>query len=378
MSPGIVYRTIVLKFRLGRRLFNLVEGYVLRLSGLVNLAVRGFVIYVPDISRTMWNVIYRRNFVRNFKFGTRPKRWFCRLAIPCTVLRVVNNTRRGDSCAPIVLDLDRGILKLRYVTPIHLSFRLDKHVSKWINERLREDADCRFAFVYLRRRKLCIALIFERKIPQEYVPERFLVIDVNAWNHGIVYAIINKNGKVAELSRRRPNLRKVDTLYYRALKLEQVYGKLKRLGLEHSIKARRIRREAKTCRSKIYRYLRDHVNKLVHELIQKALKLKCKIIIDDVLDTSLRQLKEELLDNGLAKIYLTYLRRFVKLLENQAKWYGIPIEKKRLPSTLCPYCHTQLIENGYRKLKCPRCGREYDRDIIPILHAKEILTMARQ
>jgi len=44
---------------------------------------------------------------------------------------------------------------------------------------------------------------------------------------------------------------------------------------------------------------------------------------------------------------------FVKLLENQAKWYGIPLEKKRLPSTACPYCHVQLMENGYRRLRCP-------------------------
>ncbi|NPA70158.1 MAG: transposase [Crenarchaeota archaeon] len=54
------------------------------------------------------------------------------------------------------------------------------------------------------------------------------------------------------------------------------------------------------------------------------------------------------------------------------------IEKKRLPSKICPYCHTQLIENRYRKLKCPHCGQEYDRDLVPILHAKEILTIARQ
>ncbi len=61
------------------------------------------------------------------------------------------------------------------------------------------------------------------------------------------------------------------------------------------------------------------------------------------------------------------------MLEHQAKWYGIPFRKRRLPGRICPKCRIEMIENGYRKLKCPKCGQEYDRDLVPILHAKEIL-----
>jgi transposase len=33
-------------------------------------------------------------------------------------------------------------------------------------------------------------------------------------------------------------------------------------------------------------------------------------------------------------------------------------------SSECPKCDSKLEENGYRRLRCPRCGFEADRDIL--------------
>jgi len=79
-------------------------------------------------------------------------------------------------------------------------------------------------------------------------------------------------------------------------------------------------------------------------------------VIDDVIEESRRELLEEKLPDGLAKFYLTYLRKFVDLLVNQAKWYGLSVEFRRLPSTVCPMCGNQLERREGRLMACPSCG----------------------
>ncbi len=54
---------------------------------------------------------------------------------------------------------------------------------------------------------------------------------------------------------------------------------------------------------------------------------------------------EEKLPDGLAKAYMLNLKRFVKLLTNQLKWYGVPYEFKRLPSTKMPNIRKQTKNN---------------------------------
>jgi len=45
----------------------------------------------------------------------------------------------------------------------------------------------------------------------------------------------------------------------------------------------------------------------------------------------------------------------------------VVVEPKGTSST-CPKCSSKLKENGYRRLKCPVCGLENDRDIIAVLN----------
>lgn len=52
------------------------------------------------------------------------------------------------------------------------------------------------------------------------------------------------------------------------------------------------------------------------------------VIIDDVIEEGRRELIENGLNNGLLKLYLAGLRRFVKILTNQLTWYGVPYQSR--------------------------------------------------
>jgi len=40
-------------------------------------------------------------------------------------------------------------------------------------------------------------------------------------------------------------------------------------------------------------------------------------------------------------------------------------------SSLCPKCGVRLSPNGYRRMKCPECGLEEDRDIVAVKNLLE-------
>jgi putative transposase len=60
-------------------------------------------------------------------------------------------------------------------------------------------------------------------------------------------------------------------------------------------------------------------------------------------------------------MYMVGVRRFVRILEIQLKWYGVAYEFRRLPSRLC------MEELPGRRMKCPCCWLEEDRDKMPVL-----------
>jgi len=92
-----------------------VDRDIVRLQALTNLAYKykELEICPDDIPRTACTMLYKRNF--NLEFGTKPKRWFARQWLPMTVLRIQDGARRGDTGAPLLLDLDGGVMRLRNI-----------------------------------------------------------------------------------------------------------------------------------------------------------------------------------------------------------------------------------------------------------------------
>ena len=379
---SLVYRTLKIrrkltKLNLSNEEIKYVKKLCRRFEALGNLFARGYEVYPPDIDSRIKNEFkYFKNEISFNKDGVKkPKKWFCRVH---TIGNIQVKTKEGekDRGCLVFIDLTKNIIRLRgFFKGKSIVVPLKDVEVKYILNRLNEGAKTKFVRVYVDDENyLNIDIVFERVKPVfEVKPNRITFIDVNDWRYGIHYFIITINEdsyKLHEKSVIRPNLRKVETLYNKAITLEKKLGKLKRLGLKYTEEYRRLRREAKNLRRKIYAVIRDVVNKGVHEIVLKVLSYKTKVIIDDMFEESRRELLEEKYSSGLMKIYLVGLKRFVKLLTNQLEWYGVPYEYKNYPSTKCPYCRIEmkLIKKTptERIMSCPICGFTASRDEIPL------------
>jgi putative transposase len=344
-----------------------VDCDILRLQALTNLAYRykELGICPEDIPRTACTMLYKRDF--DLKFGTRPKKWFAREWLPMTVQRVQNGVRRGENGAPLVLDLDTGVMKLRYVC------HAEAPIPRWVYDRIREGGDITFAMLGLKDGTPAVMLVAERRV-EPYKPETLIVVDANSWRHGVALAYINANHRIGFYTKSRPNLRLIDMLYRRSVNLWKLYGRLKRMGLHETPEGRRVYRELKQTTSRIYRILRDHSQREAHDVVLRAVKVKAKVVIDNALEESWRDLLEEGLSKREAKIHMADVRRFIKILETQLRWHGVPYEFKRLPSRVCPNCEIEMEELPGRRMKCHICGLEEDRDKIPVLWALKLIS----
>jgi putative transposase len=337
-----------------------VDCDILRLQALTNLAYRykELEICPDDIPRTACTMLYKTNF--DLEFGSRPKKWFARQWLPMTVQRIQNGVRRGENGAPLVLDLDRGVMKLRYVC------HAEAPIPRWVYDRIEEGGDIVFAMLGLKDGIPAVMLVAERLV-EPYRPESLLPVDVNSWKHGIVWALI-KNERISSIGRERPDLGRVERWYSKVVRLEKHIGRLEKLGLDDN----NSQREGKRTRSKMYRYLRGYSQWLANKIVRKALKHKSKVVIDKALEESWRELLEEGLTKSEAKIHMAGVRRFIRILETQLRWHGVPYEFKRLPSRVCPECEIEMEELPGRKMRCPSCGLEEDRDKIPVLWALKL------
>jgi putative transposase len=343
-----------------------VDCDVLRLQALTNLAYRyrELEICPEDLPRTACTMLYRRF---DLEFGTRPKKWFARQWLPMTVQRIQDGVRRGENGAPLVLDLDTGVMRLRSVC------HAKAPIPKWVYDRIREGGDITFAMLGLKDGIPAVMLVAERYV-EPYRPETLIVVDANSWRHGVAIAYVNANHRIGFYTKSRPNLRLIDTLYRRAVNLWKLYSRLKRMGLHETPEGRRVYRELKRTTSRIYRVLRDHSQREAHDVALRAVKVKAKVIIDKALEESWRDLLEEGLSKREAKIHMADVRRFIKILETQLRWHGVPYEFKRLPSRVCPNCEIEMEELPGRRMKCHICGLEEDRDKIPVLWALKLIS----
>jgi len=344
-------------------------NYIRRLMALTNVAYRDYEAWIPDLPKTIQHQLYRfKDYMGSLVFGVEPKRWLARTWVPLETVRIYNDGfMKGDKSAPVVLDFKKNVIKLRQVCRNEPRYTVELPMPRWVVERVKEGGDVKFAMIGLRDDKPYLALIAEREV-KPYVPSGYiLAVDVNAWNNGVAYGIINPNNKIAEYSTLRPNLRLIETWYHKAEDLHKRLGKLRRLGFGSTLEAEKMRMRINMLRRKIYAYLRDFVQKRSHELVMKATRLRAEILIDDMIEESRRELLEEKIPIGLRKLYLMYTRRFVKLLTTHLQWYGVPYEFKRLPSTVCPICGHKLTQEKHRIMVCTNCGFKAPRDKVPML-----------
>jgi len=367
----VVHRTLVVRYplpKLSNEEREVVSRLLPRLDALGNLYARGYMVEPPDIPRRFIDKF--QYFQKELAFGVPPKKWYARVhpLFNCQI-RLDNERDHGKG---VFIDLSRGVLKVRgFIHGKAIEIPLSKSTVNYIRERVEEGAKAKLARVWANDGHFCVAVTFEREVEVRQDVSAVLAVDVNSWRNGISWALI-KDGGVVSKGVERPNLRYVESLYEDLVRLERKLGKLERLGLKESMEYAKLWEQAKVKYSKLYRYLRDFADRLAHRLVRKAVRHCARVMIDDIVEESWRELLEEGLPNGLAKLYLAYIRRFVKLLANQARWYGLLVEFRRLPSTICPVCGAKLEQREGRLMACPNCGFSANRDEVPIHWASKL------
>jgi len=193
--------------------------------------------------------------------------------------------------------------------------------------------------------------------PAKYAPKGVLAVDINEKQ------IVVGNSRV-EIRVETPIER---ALYYRRLaeRLQEKYSSSRyRAWLRRSGIRRRIRRFYRKARN----IIEDWARRTAHIIVSLAKQSQLAVAREDLtgLVESLRKLPK---DHRTALIALGY-RRLAFWLDWQAEKNGVPlfVVEPAGTSSTCPRCGTKLVEVGYRRLRCPNCGLEADRDTIAILN----------
>jgi len=345
-------------------------NHIRRLMALANLSYHDFEVWEPDIPKTIQHQLYGfKNYMGSLVFGSAPKRWFAGTWVPLKVLRVyADGSMKGDISAPVVLDLENNIVRLRQVCRNEPGYSIEIPMPSWVVERLKEGGDIRYAMIGLRDNKPYLALVAERVV-EPYQPSGYvLAVDVNSWKYGIAWGLI-KNGKLITWRTEKPDTFLINILYHQTMDRERKVGKLKRLGYSDSARVDEIREQAHARRSRIYRITRDKAYFLASKLVGKALKYRALLVIDDMAEESRRELLEEGLPRDAIKLLMSNLKRFVHQLETLARWYGVPYEFRRLYSSKCPRCEHELTQEKGRTMACNNCGFKAPRDLVPMYWA---------
>jgi len=118
--------------------------------------------------------------------------------------------------------------------------------------------------------------------------------------------------------------------------------------------------------------LEDWARKTSLRIVGLAKRLGYAVAREDLtgLINSLRKIKNK--DHRTKLIIMGY-SRLGRWIDWQAEKHGVPlaIVKPNGTSSECPKCDSKLEETGYRRLRCPRCGLEADRDVIGKLNIRK-------
>jgi putative transposase len=198
--------------------------------------------------------------------------------------------------------------------------------------------------------------------PEPYKPRDVIAIDVNEKKivfYGDYKIIKERDTKIGEAHRWKKLAEDLQKKYssprYPAWRRRR--GILNRIRSYHR-KARNI--------------LEDWARKTFLEIVIMAKELRYAVAREDLtgLINSLRKIKNK--DHRTKLIIMGY-SRFGRWIDWQAMKHGVPpvIVNPNGTSSKCPKCDSKLEENGYRRLKCPKCKFEADRYIIGKLNIRK-------
>jgi IS605 OrfB family transposase len=193
--------------------------------------------------------------------------------------------------------------------------------------------------------------------PAKYAPKGVLAVDINEGR------VVVGNSSV-EIRVETPVER---ALRYRRL-AERLQGKYSSTRYNAWLRRNGIRKRVRSFHRKARNIIEDWARRTSHMIMSLARQGQLAVAREDLtgLIESLRKLPKE---HRTALLALGY-RRLAFWVDWQAEKGGVPllVVDPAGTSTTCPRCGTKLVEVGYRRLRCPRCGLEADRDTIAVLN----------
>jgi IS605 OrfB family transposase len=193
--------------------------------------------------------------------------------------------------------------------------------------------------------------------PTKYTPRGVLAIDVNE-------KLIAAGNTQFEY--------RFETVVERALHYKQLVENLQKKysSTRYNAWSRRrgILNRIRYFNRKARKIVEDRAKKISYRITALAKQNQYAVAREDLtnLVENLRKLPKE---HRVGLLTLSY-RRLEQWIDWQCEKRGVPlavVESKRT-STTCPKCSSKLMENSYRKMRCPKCGFEADRDTVAILN----------
>ncbi|WP_053240347.1 zinc ribbon domain-containing protein [Pyrobaculum islandicum] len=303
-------------------------------------------------------------------------------AVPLNAQLRVGNER--DISMAVFVDLKSGIVRVRKLGIPPFAVELKKNNIVWIRERLEEGAKLKLAFLGIERQrgkeptygKLYVALVFAREV-QQIKPRAVVVVDVNRLDNGVTAGLL-VDGKLRQ-TLRLPDESAVRELRRLHEEISRLDGKAAREA--DPVRRRRLEDRARYLASKRFRKIRGIVAHIAREIIELAKTYSAAVVVDTMEDETYRELKERN-SSGVKKHFLDGLGQLRRRLQHLAQWYGLPYLEERLYSTICPRCGAKMKELNNRRMRCPVCGFNNNRDNVPLIWAKrrywEILQKTKQ
>ena len=228
-------------------------------------------------------------------------------------------------------------------------------------DRRYDDYENREARLIYKKDKMILWISKKIPKPKKYSPIDVIGVDIN--EQKIVYGdeIINieKNTAINKAYR-----------YIRlAEELQRKYSSSRYLVWR---RRKRILNRIRSYHEKARNILIDWTKKISLEIIRLARDLRYGVSREDLtnLIKSLRKLPKD----HKTKLIIMGYSRIERWIDWQAEKHGVPYVKidPNGTSSECPICdYKGLEEVGYRRLRCPRCGFEADRDVIGKLNVRK-------
>jgi IS605 OrfB family transposase len=196
--------------------------------------------------------------------------------------------------------------------------------------------------------------------PKSYQPRDVLAIDIN--EKKIVYGNHEINEEIGTA---------VDRAYKWKILAESLQRKYSSPRYLVWRRRRGILNRIRSYHRKTRNILEDWARKTSLKIVRLAMRLRYAVAREDL--TGLVEALRKLPKDHRARLIIMGYSRLGKWIDWQTMKHGVPlaIVDPRSTSSECPLCGSKLVENGYRRLRCPRCGFEADRDIIGKLNIRK-------